>query len=92
MSVSATDRHASEISTTLGQLDWPHLIVTVRMGDHGDAVRALQTLLPHELVVDGNFGPATDAEVREFQRMFAPPADGVVGPVTWQAVLGPIFD
>jgi peptidoglycan hydrolase-like protein with peptidoglycan-binding domain len=82
----------TEISTTLGQLDWPHLIVTVRMGDHGDAVRALQTLLPHELVVDGNFGPATDAEVREFQRMFAPPADGIVGPVTWQAVLGPIFD
>ena len=83
---------ATEISTTLGQLDWPHLIVTVRMGDHGDAVRALQTLLPHGLVVDGDFGPLTDAEVRDFQRMFVPPVDGIVGPNTWQAVLGPIFE
>ncbi len=36
---------ATEISTTLGQLDWPHLIITVSLGDHGDAVRAVQTLL-----------------------------------------------
>ena len=35
----------TEISTTLGQLDWPHLIITVSLGDHGDAVRAVQTLL-----------------------------------------------
>ena len=29
----------TELSTTLGQLDWPHLIKTVRLGDHGEAVQ-----------------------------------------------------
>lgn len=83
---------ATEISTTLGQLDWPHLIITVRRGDHGDAVRAAQTLLPNGLTVDGDFGPLTETEVRGFQTMFGLTVDGVVGPITWQAILGPIFD
>ena len=82
---------AHEISTTLGQLDWPSLIVTVRLGDTGEAVRAIQTLLA-DLVVDGDFGPLTDAAVREFQSMFAPPADGIAGPVTWHALTMRLFD
>ncbi|WP_203579719.1 peptidoglycan-binding domain-containing protein [Microbacterium hibisci] len=87
---------AVEISTTLGQLDWPSLIMTVRQNDgpespKGDAVRALQTLLA-DLVVDGDFGPATDTAVREFQGMFAPPADGIVGPNTWHALVMRLFD
>lgn len=83
---------AQYISTTLGQLDWPHLIVTVRQGDTGDTVRAVQTLLPGALAVDGVFGPATDAAVRQFQTMFAPPTDGIAGPVTWHALTLRIFD
>lgn len=82
---------AHEISTTLGQLDWPSLIVTVRLGDTGEAVRAVQTLLAG-LVVDGDFGPLTDAAVREFQSMFAPPADGIAGPDTWHALTTRLFD
>lgn len=82
---------ATEISTTLGQLDWPHLIVTVQLGDSGDAVRAVQTLLPG-LTVDGAFGPATDAAVRSFQGVFLPPADGIVGPVTWHALVLRAFE
>ena len=82
----------TEISTTLGQLDWPHLIVTVARGAHGDAVRAAQTLLPHGLAVDGDFGPLTEAEVRGFQTTFGLTVDGIVGPITWQAILGPIFE
>ena len=82
----------TEIGTTVGQLDWPALIETVRSGDHGEAVRAAQTLLPGGLTVDGSFGPLTDAAVREFQTMFVPPADGVVGPNTWHALTMPIFD
>ena len=83
---------STEISTTVGQLDWPHLIITVRRGDHGDAVRALQTLLPNGLTVDGDFGPLTEAQVRNFQRMFAPPEDGIAGPNTWHSLMVPIFD
>jgi len=83
---------AVEISSTIGQLDWPALIVTVKAGAHGEAVQALQTLLPGELAVDGDFGPLTDAAVREFQRMFAPPADGIVGPLTWWSLVVRIFD
>jgi peptidoglycan hydrolase-like protein with peptidoglycan-binding domain len=83
---------ATEISTTLGQLDWPSLVLTVGPGDHGEAVRAVQTLVPGGLVVDGSFGPLTEAAVRQFQSMFAPPVDGVVGPITWHALTLPIFD
>ena len=77
---------ATFISTTVGQLDWPALIETVQQGDSGEAVRAAQTLLPGPLVVDGDFGPLTDAAARQFQGMFAPPADGIVGPDTWHAL------
>jgi peptidoglycan hydrolase-like protein with peptidoglycan-binding domain len=83
---------ATDLGTTIGQLDWPHLIVTVRLGDHGDAVRAAQTLLPGGLIVDGSFGPLTDAAVRDYQQMFAPPVDGIVGPITWHALTLRIFD
>ncbi|WP_314501807.1 peptidoglycan-binding protein [uncultured Microbacterium sp.] len=83
---------ATEISTTLGQLDWPALIQTVRLGDTGEAVRAAQSLLPGALAVDGEFGPLTDAAVRSFQGVFLPPADGVVGPTTWHALTQRTFD
>ncbi|WP_426319972.1 peptidoglycan-binding domain-containing protein [Microbacterium sp. E-13] len=87
---------AVEISTTLGQLDWPSLIMTVKQGDgpagpEGEAVRALQTLLAG-LTVDGDFGPLTDAAVREFQQLFAPPADGIAGPETWHTLMLRLFE
>lgn len=79
------------ISTTVGQLDWPELIVTVRLGDSGEAVRAAQTFFP-ALTVDGVFGPLTDAAVRGFQGVFLPPDDGIVGPITWHALTQRLFD
>ena len=83
---------STDLGTTLGQLDWPSLVVTVRSGDHGEAVMAVQTLVPGGLTVDGSFGPLTDSAVREFQSMFAPPSDGVVGPATWHALTQALFD
>lgn len=83
---------ATFISTTVGQLDWPALIVTIRPGDTGETVRAAQTLLPGVLAVDGSFGPATEAAVRDFQSMFVPPADGIVGPNTWHVLTQPLFE
>ncbi|OLT18793.1 hypothetical protein BJF80_14515 [Serinicoccus sp. CUA-874] len=81
-------QRATFISTTCGQLDWPGLTRTARLGDTGDHVRAVQSMLPG-LAEDGAFGPLTDAAVRDFQAMFAPPADGVVGPLTWRAFTVP---
>lgn len=83
---------STDLGTSVGQLDWPALVITVRRGDSGEAVKAAQTLLPGALAVDGSFGALTEAAVREFQSMFAPPSDGVVGPVTWHALTQPLFD
>ena len=53
-------------------------------------VRSLQYLLNahgSNLVVDGVFGPRTDAAVRSFQRAHGLVVDGIVGPRTWSAVV-----
>src|SRR4051812_41831544 len=58
---------------------------TIKRGDHGDAVRALQRALGQAR--DGVFGPGTKRAVVRFQRRHGLTADGVVGPTTWTAVL-----
>lgn len=67
---------------------------TLRRGSSGAEVRALQqklktsySLYAGRLVVDGQYGPATEAAVREFQRRSGITADGIAGPVT-RAKLG----
>lgn len=52
---------------------------------HG--VRAIQDLL--NILVDGLFGPKTEAAVKAFQAVSAPPSDGIVGTVTMKALLEP---
>lgn len=63
----------------------------VRVGSSGADVEALQqqlTAAGHACTVDGKFGPATRAAVVAFQRQRGLAADGVVGPMTWQALGG----
>jgi murein L,D-transpeptidase YcbB/YkuD len=78
---------------------WRALVVTVHRGSTGPAVRAVQDQINfrnnrngHTLNVDGIFGPKTETVVRAFQQAIAHevrgfPVDGVVGPLTWQALV-----
>jgi hypothetical protein len=75
---------------------WTELIRyhMISSGAKGDDVRAVQYLLAnvHGLAVkvDGIFGPATDSALRDFQASHGLMANGIVGPVTWKAlVVGP---
>jgi hypothetical protein len=65
---------------------WPAL----EQGASGDEVIWLQQHLASQdptVVVDGDFGPLTDAALRRFQAGRGLPATGVTDPATWQAVL-----
>jgi len=85
----------------VGPNTWGALIITVRQGSTGDAVRGVQEEFQFRnlsgdpskgLAVDGDFGPETDAAVRGFQQALhadiaSVVVDGIVGPVTWQALV-----
>ena len=80
----------------VGPATWQALIVVVRQGSTGEAVRAVQgefryrdvaTNLTSGVVVDGIFGPATEGIVRGFQHGVDITVDGIVGPVTWRALV-----
>jgi hypothetical protein len=65
----------------------------VRRGNTGTNVQDLQNrlrssypLYASKLVADGNFGPATEAAVKEFQRRSGLAVDGIVGTQTWKAL------
>ena len=58
--------------------------VTLRKGDRGRAVAAVQRKL--RLDADGAFGPITERAVKRFQRRKRLEADGIVGPATRAAL------
>ncbi len=58
--------------------------VTLRKGDRGPAVAAVQRKL--RLSADGVFGPLTHRAVRRFQRRRGLTVDGIVGPMTRRAL------
>jgi len=88
----------------IGPRTWSALIVTVRRGSRGDAVRAVQVQgsirqEPTPPAVDGIFGAVTESYVRGFQQVLAMrfPADhvavdGIVGPVTWHGFVAGIAE
>ena len=80
----------------VGPQTWGALIIDVSEGAIGDAVRAIQEEFQFRnlsgdpgkgLQVDGIFGPKTDAAVRGFQQALGIPADGIIGPLTWRALV-----
>ncbi len=58
----------------------------LRIGARGDAVASLQRslrALGYHLIIDGDYGPATQKMVADFQRDVGLTPDGIVGPATW---------
>jgi peptidoglycan hydrolase-like protein with peptidoglycan-binding domain len=84
-------RRAVDVDSVVGNLTWPALIVPVAPGDTGEAVSAVQTLLP-QLTVDGDYGSHTESAVTKFQEMWGLEPDGIVGPLTWRTLVIPKFD
>jgi peptidoglycan hydrolase-like protein with peptidoglycan-binding domain len=68
----------------------------LRNGSRGEDVRLIQRYLRDlhvrypsipAIIVDGIFGPQTQAAVVAFQRLFNLTPDGIVGPITWNAIV-----
>ena len=77
-----------------GANTWAALIVPVKLGSTGYAVRAVQdqanfrvAKFGYSLAVDGIFGPTTQLFTRAFQLSAGLAPDGVVGALTWQALV-----
>ena len=85
----------------VGPKTWGALISTVRRGDHGDFVRGVQEEFQFRNLsgdpskgpqIDGIFGPETEDAVLGFQEavrtmVSSMAVDGIVGPMTWQALI-----
>ena len=93
--------HGLAANGVVGPDTWAALIIQVKKGSHGDAVRGVQEEFQFRnlsgdpskgLQVDGIFGPQTDSTVRAFQHALSldipsVAVDGIVGPITWQALI-----
>jgi len=76
--------------SVVGPLTWAALVVQAAPGSSGEAVLAAQGQLRSQgwrLAVDGDFGPITEATVRDFQVARCLDPDGIVGTVTWQTLV-----
>lgn len=71
--------------------NWPYSTKgTIRRGDRGPSVGYLQSVINRKgngnLIVDNNFGPNTESNVKDVQRFFNLTVDGIVGPKTWSVI------
>lgn len=89
--VTFQQRNGLVADGVVGPQTWPVLIIELRLGMSGNHVRAGQVALNRHgygLAVDGQFGSATDAAVRNFQSRHGLAVDGLMGPNTWREAVG----
>lgn len=94
------------VDGVVGRQTWPALVVTVRSGDRGDAVRSVQEEFQYRNLsgdpdnaplVDGIFGPRTEEAVLNWQQFLhdndepAMDVDGIVGRMTWQSLISDMY-
>lgn len=93
--------HGLAVDGIVGPQTWRSVIITMRFGSVGSAVKAVQDQAnfrsgrgdgPPTLSVDGIFGSKTKSWVMGFQGVAAQEfqgvaVDGIVGPVTWQLLI-----
>ena len=81
------DEDAPDPSTWAAECAQP----PVRRGDSGLCVARLQTLLVHTsgapIVIDGNFGPATEVSLTAMKTNWGLEPDGYAGTATWVALI-----
>lgn len=74
----------------VGRVTWQQLVVPVRRGQRGDAVRAAQLMLNEngvDVAVDGRFTLDMQDEVVRFQQRNGLNVDGIVDAETWQVLV-----
>ncbi|MFW6598674.1 peptidoglycan-binding protein [Propionibacteriaceae bacterium Y2011] len=71
----------------VGPQTWARLLDVVRRGSSGRVVKGLQVKLGG-LSWDGEFGPATEAKVKDYQGRHGLTKDGIVGAQTWGKLMG----
>lgn len=83
--------HGLTADGIVGNQTWPKLVVTVKSGSSGPAVKAVQSQvdarLPNHLAIDGAFGPQTTDAVEGFQQPIGLTVDGIVGQQTWNRLV-----
>ncbi len=85
-----TSRSLTPADGIVGAKTWEALVLTVRRGDAGEAVKGVQNQLKakgYAVTVDGQFGPGTEAAVMSFQRSQGQFEDGIVGMNTWNGLV-----
>lgn len=76
----------------VGPSTWPKLVIAVKRGSKSNAVLAVERWLRlvygyRSVTVDRDFGPKTDAAVRNVQFNHGLRVDGIVGASTWKVIL-----
>jgi peptidoglycan hydrolase-like protein with peptidoglycan-binding domain len=94
ISVTAEDLSFGPIQSETAKEGFSRTLSLQRPRLHGSDVWILQRfLVEQELLepgdIDGWFGPDTENAVKRFQSGHQLPNDGIVGPMTWNALAGP---